>query len=119
MTHVTCRLTAKNRDQLRNPTLGSRVWATFTFYLLRKVVHFTVALLTPAITKDVALRVSAEIFRHSLGIQISSMGHTGEITLDRLLYPDYWFIAVIVKIRLQHNSVARVHLRQVILICSR
>jgi len=31
MTHVTCRLTAKNRDQLRNPTLGSRLWATFTF----------------------------------------------------------------------------------------
>jgi len=32
MTHVTCRLTAKNRDQLRNPTISSRVWATFTFY---------------------------------------------------------------------------------------
>ena len=31
MTHVTCRLTAKNRDLLRNPTLGSQVWATFTF----------------------------------------------------------------------------------------
>ena len=30
MTHVTCRLIAKNRDQLRNPTLGNRVWATFT-----------------------------------------------------------------------------------------
>ena len=29
MTHVTRRLTAKNRDQLRNPTLGNRVWATF------------------------------------------------------------------------------------------
>jgi len=28
MIHVTCRLTAKNRDQLRNPTLGNRVWAT-------------------------------------------------------------------------------------------
>jgi len=28
MTHVTCMLTAKNRDQLRNPTLGNRVWAT-------------------------------------------------------------------------------------------
>ena len=27
MTHFTCRLTAKNRDQLRNPTLGNRVWA--------------------------------------------------------------------------------------------
>ena len=31
MTHVTCRLTAKNRDQLRNSTLGNRVRATFTF----------------------------------------------------------------------------------------
>jgi len=31
MTHATCRLTAKNRDQLRNPTHGNRVWATFTF----------------------------------------------------------------------------------------
>jgi len=31
MTHATCKLTAKNRDQLRNPTLGNRVWATFTF----------------------------------------------------------------------------------------
>ena len=29
MTHVTCRLTTKNRDQLRNPTLGTRVWAIF------------------------------------------------------------------------------------------
>jgi len=26
MTHVTCWLTAKNRYQLRNPTLGNRVW---------------------------------------------------------------------------------------------
>jgi len=33
MTHVTCRLSAKNRDQLRNPTLGNRVWATFTFFI--------------------------------------------------------------------------------------
>jgi len=31
MTHVTSRLIAKNRDQLWNPTLGNRVWATFTF----------------------------------------------------------------------------------------
>ena len=31
MTHITCRLTAKNRDLLRNPTLGNRVWAAFTF----------------------------------------------------------------------------------------
>ena len=29
MTHVTRRLTAKNRDQLRNPTFGSRVWLPF------------------------------------------------------------------------------------------
>ena len=31
MTHITCRLTAKNRDQLRNPTLGNRVLASFAF----------------------------------------------------------------------------------------
>jgi len=31
MTYVTCRLTAKIRDQLQNPTLGNQVWATFTF----------------------------------------------------------------------------------------
>ena len=31
MIHITCRLTAKNWDQLRNPTLGNRVWASFTF----------------------------------------------------------------------------------------
>jgi len=37
VTHVTCRLTAKNRDQLRNPTLGNRVWATFTFTSLYRV----------------------------------------------------------------------------------
>jgi len=34
MTHVTCWLTAKNRDQLQNPALGNRVWATFTFLRL-------------------------------------------------------------------------------------
>ena len=34
MTHVTCRLTAKNRDQLRKPTLGNRAWAAFTFSTL-------------------------------------------------------------------------------------
>ena len=33
MTHVTSWLTVKNRDQLPNPTLGSRVWATFFTYL--------------------------------------------------------------------------------------
>ena len=38
MTHVTCRLTAKNRDQLRNPTLGNRVWAALTFLTRPKQV---------------------------------------------------------------------------------
>jgi len=33
MTHITCRLTSKNRDELRHPTLGNRVWATFTFLI--------------------------------------------------------------------------------------
>ena len=40
MTHITCRLTAKNRDQLRNPTLGNRVWATFTFFSLVNLKYY-------------------------------------------------------------------------------
>ena len=39
MTHVTCRLTAKNRDQLRNPTLGNRVRATFTFFTATELLQ--------------------------------------------------------------------------------
>jgi len=34
MTHITCRLTAKNRDQLRNSTLGNRVYAAFALLYL-------------------------------------------------------------------------------------
>jgi len=37
MTHVTYGLTAKGRDQLRNPTLGNRVWATFILYFFTNV----------------------------------------------------------------------------------
>jgi len=40
MTHVTCRLTAKNRDQLRNLTLGNRVRAIFTFLLSDRVYSY-------------------------------------------------------------------------------
>ena len=35
MIHVTCRLTAKNRDQLLNPALSNRAWATFTFLIIQ------------------------------------------------------------------------------------
>ena len=38
---VTSRLTAKNRDQLRNPTLGNRVWAVFTFLPFLLSVMYT------------------------------------------------------------------------------
>ena len=43
MTYVTCRLTAKNWDQLRNPTLGNRVWATFTFFTMMLAKLFRVS----------------------------------------------------------------------------
>ena len=33
MTHITCRLIAKNWDQLRNPKLCNRIWATFIFII--------------------------------------------------------------------------------------
>jgi len=40
MTHVTCRLTAKNRDQFRNSTLGNRVLVAFTFLQFRRLTYF-------------------------------------------------------------------------------
>ena len=43
MTHMTCRLTAKNRDQLQNPTLGNRVWATF-FIPISVIFYFLTTL---------------------------------------------------------------------------
>jgi len=44
MTCITCRLNAKNRDQLRNPTLGNQVCAAFTFFYLSDgfIVEFLV-----------------------------------------------------------------------------
>jgi len=53
MTHVTCMLTAKNRDQLRNPKLGNRVWATFTLcslFLFHDNVEDRRCVLTPAVS---------------------------------------------------------------------
>ena len=38
MTHITCRLTAKNQDQLWNPTLYNQVWATFYLYYFQLLV---------------------------------------------------------------------------------
>ena len=42
MTHVTWRLTAKNRDQLRNPALGNRVRAAFFIPTKRRSVGVTI-----------------------------------------------------------------------------
>ena len=39
MIHATCWLTAKNRDELWNPTLGNRVWATFTFLITMNLIE--------------------------------------------------------------------------------
>jgi len=50
MTHITCRLSAKNRDQLRNPTLGNRVWATFTLVEFPVIVVVYVA--ASSVNKD-------------------------------------------------------------------
>jgi len=55
MTHVTCRLTAKNRDQLRNPTLGNRVWASFAFFIDKHVGDCGV-IVAGAVSSDAGLK---------------------------------------------------------------
>jgi len=66
MTHITCRLTAKNRDQLRNPTLGNRVRATFSFLLLPLLP--VLGLLDAQLCWWVARRSAVAICRWSLAL---------------------------------------------------
>ena len=79
MTHVTCRLTAKNRDQLRNPTtFGNRVWATFTF------LHVNLAF--SSLSQD-NIRVSVECCS---GVLFQSViGHGGYCAAFAGLEPHY------------------------------
>ena len=65
MIHATCRLTAKNRDQLRNPTLGSRVRATFTCSITSVDLEIAVLLTASALLRGVGARGSLE--RHAVG----------------------------------------------------
>ena len=46
MTHATCRLTAKNRDQLRNRALGCRVWVTFLPLCVVQVIKMLMVVVT-------------------------------------------------------------------------
>ena len=45
-------LTAKNRDQLRNPMLGNRVWAAFTFYVKNQVIWVIIGTQKPEEISD-------------------------------------------------------------------
>ena len=68
MTHVICRLTAKNRDHLRNPTLCNGVWATFTF-LLYSILRLGPVRL-PLIKKKIRGRVGFILLPRALVILI-------------------------------------------------
>jgi len=56
MTRVTCRLTAKNRDQLQDPTLGNRLWATSTFLHYLQCVAKEYTTQVPTISLTVVVR---------------------------------------------------------------
>jgi len=70
MTHVNCRLTGKNRDQLRNPTLGNRVWATFT--ILAAVLEGTWLLPAYWSLVTVAVVYETRLLPATAGIRVSS-----------------------------------------------
>ena len=66
MTHVTCRLTAKNRDLLQNPTLGNR--ATFllhnhhtAFYPRDAMLHARVLAMARCLSVPVLIRCSIKM----------------------------------------------------------
>ena len=58
MTHITCRLTAKNRDQLRNPTIGN---LHLPLYLLSIFLFDTTSAQNPQ--KSHLLRIISVQFR--------------------------------------------------------
>jgi len=60
MTHITCRLAAKNRDQLRNPTHGSRVW-DILFYLTGVTCHPADVTLSPCVCADVRQQLAEQV----------------------------------------------------------
>ena len=79
MTYVTCRLTAKNRDQLRNPTLGNRLWATLTFFNLTvSIVEIRKSLL---VFRDFILILNSWILQLRYPLKIPNLftliGHVG------------------------------------------
>jgi len=73
MTHATCRLTAKNRDQFLNPTLGNRVRATYTFLLLLRCCNLS------NIGDRVYVRVSVRVI-----FSITWPAHFARPVFDRL-----------------------------------
>ena len=56
-------LTATNRDQLRNPTLGNGVWATFTFFTCQVSFGFDLPLVGTA-EEPARIRAAVQV-RHS------------------------------------------------------
>jgi len=90
MAHVTCRMTAKNRDQLPNHTLGNQLWA----------VSSVLDLLTAGPNKRPTFRAAAAIWISAAGPRLTSAanppatlllsgrradGRTDGRTLDRFI----------------------------------
>jgi len=86
MTHVTSRLTAKNRDQFRNPTLGSRVWATFTFMTGERFDHATPQTVSfssaPVVSATVVGLVNCHVLQWLLYDNVDSWRTADELTVE-------------------------------------
>ena len=74
MTDVTCRMTVKNRDQLRNPTLGNRVWAAFFRPELRSQLEFACVQAKPRLLLLVVVVVAVRRLMTSDGRVMSARG---------------------------------------------
>ena len=74
MTYVTCRLTAKNRDQLRNPTLGNRARATF--FTERLNVHYK--------------QVGAQLPASAVNVTLLAFSAERRLCCNRSISPGCW-----------------------------
>ena len=100
MAHVTCRLAAKNRDQLRNPTLGNRVWATFLPELVAASLVWSLSSLLCSVsvkyycreksttipTKSQIMLKHWPIYDRATALQVSNFLLRLDVTLHKMLY---------------------------------